>query len=607
MSWRLSVLLECELSLVVTACIVLVVMKPPFRPYKNVLICLPQRLFLISACRSAVIVACALSLFLPLASFSGDVFDSQSVDPALRSIRPHAIRAHMRVLSDPLLEGRAPDSPGYGMAARYVAAQLGSLGLQLGAHDSWYQSVPLRKSVLDQSKSTLALVKDGKEQNLVDGQDYVLTANIVNHELSLDAPIVFAGFGVTAPEENYDDYAGVDVQGRIVAVFSGAPPRFASTIRAYYADDMIKAQNAKTHGAAAILTLFLPEDLKRQPWDWNVPQYRAGETRWLEQSGEPHNPFSYSGVAVLNKHASAVLFTGSAYTLEEAYAAARHSRPLSFPLSWSARVRAAYTMKSFSSANIIGVLEGSDPRLKSEYVVYTAHVDHLGLCPPVNGDNVCHGTLDNASGVAALLEIARAYASLPTRPRRSIAFVFVTGEEAGLLGSDYYAHFPTVPSSSIVANVNIDELPGLLYPMKNVVALGAEHSSLRFSVERAAKKAGYRLAADPLPEENFFIRSDQYSFVLRGIPAVYLCDGPGSSDPAVNGLEVIKKWNITRYHTPLDNMEQPMNFTSAVRAAQLIFLVGYDIAQQEQIPVWNRDDFFGLRFGALHPSSIASR
>jgi len=551
--------------------------------------------------------ACLLSLLLPLASFPPDVLDSPSIDAALHTIRPEAIRAHMRFLSDPLLEGRAPDSAGYEIAARYVATQLESLGLKPGANGSWYQGVPFRKSVLDQSKSTLVLVKDGKDQPLLDGQDYVLTANIVKSELALDAPIVFAGFGVTAPEEKYDDYAGVDVRGKIVAMFSGAPPRFASTIRAFYADEMIKAQNAATHGAIAILTLFLPEDLKRQPWDWNVPQYRAGETRWLEQSGEPHNPYSYSGVAVLNLHASELLFTGAPRSLDDAYAAARHSRPLAFPLPWSARVRSAYTMKNFSSPNIVGVLEGSDPQLKREYVVYSAHVDHLGICPPVNGDNVCHGSFDNASGVAALLEIARAFASLPNRPRRSIVFVFVTGEEAGLLGSDYYAHFSTVPSASIVANVNIDEVPGLLYPMKDVVALGAEHSSLRFSVERAAKKIGYNITEDPMPEENYFIRSDQYSFVLRGIPSVYVSDGPGSSDPSVNGLEVLKNWNVTRYHTPLDNMEQPMDFASATRATQLIFLVGYDVAQQEQIPVWNGDDFFGSRFGGLHPSSNASR
>ena len=533
--------------------------------------------------------------------------DSPSVDAALRAIRPDAIRAHMRFLSDSLLEGRATDSPAYGISARYVATELESLSLQPGADGSWYQNVPFRKSLLDQSGSTLVFVKDGKEQALVDGQDYALTANIAQQQLSLDAPIVFAGFGVSAPEENYDDYAGADVRGKIVAVFSGAPSRFASTIRAFYADDMIKARAAESHGAAAILTLFLPEDLKRQPWDWNVPQYRAGETRWLEQTGQPHNPYSYSGVAILNLHAAKLLFEGAPHSLEEAYVAARHSRPLTFALPWNARVRSTYSMKSFSSPNIVGVLEGSDPKLKREYVVYTAHVDHLGICPPIGGDNVCHGALDNASGVAALLEIARAYASLPVRPRRSIAFVFVTGEEAGLLGSDYFAHFPTVPFSSIVADVNVDELPGLLYPMKNIVALGAEHSSLQFNAERAAKKMGYRLVEDPMPEENFFIRSDQYSFVLRGIPSVYLSDGPGSSDPAVNGLEIIRKWNVTRYHTPLDSMDQPLDFASAARATQLIFLVGYDIAQQDQVPVWNRDDFFGSRFGALHPSSNPSR
>ena len=240
--------------------------------------------------RAALITTCVLSLVLSLPTFPDCSLDSPAVESALHAIRADGIRAHMRFLSDPLLQGRAPDSQGYEIAARYVATQLESLGLQPGANGSWYQNVLLRKSLLEQSKSTLTFLKDGKEHSLVDGEDYVLTANVVKSQLSLEAPIVFVGFGVTSPEEKYDDYAGVDVRGKIVAMFSGAPPRFASTIRAYYADDMVKARNASAHGASAILTMFLPEDLKRQPWDWNVPQYRAGEIRWMERSGEPHNP-----------------------------------------------------------------------------------------------------------------------------------------------------------------------------------------------------------------------------------------------------------------------------------------------------------------------------
>jgi Zn-dependent M28 family amino/carboxypeptidase len=532
-----------------------------------------------------------------------DAIDSPPVASAANSIRPAAIRAHMRFLSDSLLQGRAPGTPGFAIAALYVASELEAIGLQpSAAGGSWFQMVPFRKSLLDQSKSSLVFLKDGKRHDLVDGRDYVLTANTAQQQIDLDAPIVFAGFGVTAPEESYDDYSGIDVHGKIVAIFGGAPPRFASTVRAYYADDMVKARNAESHGAAAIISLSLPEDFERQPWDWSVPQYRMGEIRWLDKDGKPHNSYSYSGIAALNQSAAGMLFTGALHSFEEVCQAARASKSQAFPLGWSARIHAANSWNAFQSPNIVARLEGSDPVLRHEYVVYTAHVDHLGICPPIEGDNVCHGADDNASGVASLLEIARAYSSLPTAPRRSILFVFVTGEEAGLLGSDYFAHFPSVPLDKIVANINIDGAPGLFYPMKNLVAMGAEHSTLQNNVEGIAAKLGYSLAPDPMPEENYFIRSDQYSFVLRGVPAIDVSDGPDSTDPKINGLEFQKKWNVTRYHTPLDNMEQPLNFPSAARASGFNFLLGISLANQDQLPAWNQNDFFGTRFGAIHTS-----
>ncbi len=545
----------------------------------------------------------AFSLFFSSSLNADDAIDSPAVTSAVKNIRADAIRAHMRFLSDSLLQGRAPDTPGYSIAALYVATELEAIGLQPGvASGSWFQTVSFRKSVLDQSKSSLIFVKDGNPQALVDGKDYVLTANTAQQKINLEAPVVFVGFGVTAPEEKYDDYTDIDVHGKIVAMFGGAPPRFASTVRAYYADDMVKARNAESRGAAAIISLSLPEDFERQPWDWNVPQYRMGEIRWLENDEKPHNPYSYSGVAALNQSGADILFTGAPHSFKEVCEAARASKSQAFPLAWSARIRTSNSWKAFQSPNIVARMEGSDPALRNEYVVYTAHVDHLGICPPIEGDNVCHGAADNASGVASLLEIARAYSTLPTPPRRSILFVFVTGEEAGLLGSDYFAHFPTVPLEKIVANINIDGAPGLFYPMKDVVAMGAEHSTLQQNAETIAAKIGYTLAADPMPEENYFIRSDQYSFVLRGVPSIFVSDGPDSTNPKINGLEFQKKWNITRYHTPLDNMEQSLDFPSAARASGFNFLLGVSLANQDQLPAWNQNDFFGTRFGPIHSS-----
>jgi Zn-dependent M28 family amino/carboxypeptidase len=349
-----------------------------------------------------------------------------------------------------------------------------------------------------------------------------------------------------------------------------------------------------------MLTTMLPEDWKRWPWDWDVPQFRMGSTNWLDKTGTPHNAFPFGGLAQFSQTGAALLFANGSKTLEDAFAAALSSKPQAFPLAWSARIHTVSTQTSYESPNIIGEVVGSDPALRDQYIVYTAHVDHLGICPAIEGDNVCHGTLDNASGVSTLLEIARAYASLPRPPRRSVLFVFVTGEEMGLLGSDYFAHAPTVLLNKIVANVNIDGAPGLLFPMKDVVAMGAEHSSIDKDAESAARATGYALIADPMPEEGDFIRSYQYSFVLQGVPVVNISDGITSTDPKINGLAVEKKWLVTRYHTPLDNMEQPVDYESGAKAAGLNFLVGYELAQRDHPPEWNKGDFFGTKFAQTH-------
>ena len=537
--------------------------------------------------------------------------DRAATVAAMKTIRGDAIRAHMRFLSDSLLEGRAPDSRGYQIAARYVATELEAMGLRPGGlNGTWFQPVPLRKAVLDTSKSSLLLVANGpgansKEQKLVDGQDYVLTGDVTHAENKLEAPIIFVGFGVTAPEANYDDYSGIDVHGKIVLTFSGAPPRFSSTVRAYYSDDIVKTKNAMAHGAVAMLTTLLPEDWNRWPWDWDVPQFRMGSTNWLDKSGKPHDAFPFGGLAQFSQTGAALLFANAPKTLEEAFATARLSQSQPFSLPWTARIHTVSTQTTYESPNIIGEVVGSDPVLRDQYVVYTAHVDHLGICPPIDGDNICHGTLDNASGVSTLLEIARAYASLPRPPRRSVLFVFVTGEEMGLLGSDYFAQAPTVPLYRIVANVNIDGAPGLLFPLKDAVAMGDEHSSIGKDAESAARELGYTLIPDPKPEEGDFIRSDQYSFVQQGVPAVYISDGITSTDPKINGLAVEKKWLVTRYHTPLDNMDQHLDYESGAKAAGLNLLVGYEIAQRDQPPEWNQGDFFGGKFGSRHFGSTS--
>jgi hypothetical protein len=521
-------------------------------------------------------------------------------ETAMKIIHGDAIRAHMRFLADSLLEGRGTGTRGYDIAARYVQTELESMGLRpAGNEGGWYQSVPLRHAVADPARSSLVLVANGQERKLVDAEEYVLYPHMQQAEISVEAPIVFVGFGVTAANRNYDDYAGADVKGKIVAMIYGAPASFPATERAYYSSSEVKNRNALAHGAVGRITVLLPEDWKRYPWAWIVPQLQVGDMHWLDPKGIPHEGFpELRARAWLSEKGAAALFAGASRTLEQAFATARAGQPQAFPLPAVARIQTVATHHDIHSSNIIAVLPGSDPALRDQYVVYTAHVDHLGICPAVQGDNVCHGAVDNASGTAAVLEVARAFASLPKPPRRSVLFVFVTGEEMGLLGSDYFAEYPTVPRKSLVANVNIDGAPGIYYAMKDVVPLGSEHSTLAKTVEEAASALNYTLSPDPMPEEVSFIRSDQYSFVLRGIPAVDIEDGVNAVDPKINGFEVIKKWLTTEYHTPLDNMDQPLDYESAAKGTQLNFLVGYKLAEQPQPPAWNPGDFFGTTFGA---------
>jgi Zn-dependent M28 family amino/carboxypeptidase len=243
-------------------------------------------------------------------------------------------------------------------------------------------------------------------------------------------------------------------------------------------------------------------------------------------------------------------------------------------------------------------VSGSEAALRDEYVVYTAHLDHLGIGRAINGDNIYNGAVDNAAGVAGLIEIARAFTRLPHPPRRSLLFIAVTAEDAGsigMLGSDYFAHYPTVPANSIIADVNIDGLP-FGAESRDVIAYGGEHSSLGGTVERAARQLGMEVTPDPWPEQAFFVRSDQYSFVRKGVPSVFIMKGIRYRDPRIDGKKRALAWWTTHYHLPNDDMKQPLNFQSMARGARLQFLVGDLVADSEQKPTWNKNDFFGETF-----------
>jgi Zn-dependent M28 family amino/carboxypeptidase len=526
---------------------------------------------------------------------------AQASDPAeqaMNTIRPEAIRAGIRFLSDDALEGRGTGTRGYDVAAKYMASQFESLGLQpAGDHGTYFQAVPLRSSRPDETKTQLTLTHAGKSpETLIFRQDYISGGDPVRADTSVEAPVVFVGGGVTAPEQGYDDYQGVDVKGKIVALLPEAP-NFESSLKAHYSSIEVKAKIAVAHGAIGVIVLTDPVAEKIYSFNEQVRDLSFPQFHWLDAQQRPNDYFpELRGNVFLSMNAVKKFFEGSPHTAGEVFAAMAAGKPLSFAMPLTAKIRNVSTLQDVPSRNIVAKLEGSDPALKNEYLVYSSHLDHLGIGEAVKGDNIYNGALDNASGSAILVEVARAFATLKTRPRRSILFVSVTGEEAGLLGSDYFAQNPTVQKSSIVADVNMDE-DLMLWPLQDIVAFGAEHSSLEAVIKKAAARMHLVESPDPLPDEVVFIRSDQYSFVKQGIPAVFPVPGFKSADAKINPAAIFKNWEATRYHQPQDDIDQPgLDFDAAAKYARYVFLCGYFITEDPQRPTWNKGDFFGEHY-----------
>jgi len=515
-------------------------------------------------------------------------------DSAMQSIRPEAIRAHMRFLADDTLEGRGTATRGHEIAAKFMAAEFESMGLTpAGDPSTYFQKVPLRSSRTEEASASMTVFRKGKAENLVYRKDFLTVGDPNRKESSVEGPVIYLGFGVTAPEENYDDYKGIDVKGKIAAMVLEAP-NFESSLKAHYSSFEVKVANAIAHGAIGVIIVNDPVLEGLYSFAERVRDLERPGLRWLEKDGTPHEGFpEIKGGAGLSLEATRNFLAGSGHTAEEVFQAAKEGKPLTFPLPVTVKIHYRQKLEDVWSHNVVAKLEGSDASLKNEYVVYSAHLDHLGIGAPVKGDIIYNGALDNASGCAIILEIARAFSQMNPRPKRSLLFVAVTGEEAGLLGSDYFASYPTVPKNSIVANVNVDE-DEMLWPLVDVIPFGAEHSSLDAVVKQAAAHLHLELSPDPMPEEVIFIRSDQYSFVKQGIPAVYPTPGFKSNDPNVKPVEIFKNWEATRYHQPSDDMQQPgLDFNQAVNYAQFVYLCGWLIAQDPARPTWNAHDFFG--------------
>src|SRR5882724_6202336 len=541
--------------------------------------------------------ACVAVTFLLLSGSYAAPTPPDAADQAMSTIRPEAIRADMRFLSDDLLEGRGTATRGHEIAAKFMAAQFEGLGLQpAGDAGTYFQEVPLRSFKPDEARSTFTLMRAGKEETLAFRTDFIVGGDPLRPDVSIEAPVIFVGFGVTAPEQRYDDYKQIDAKGKIVALLAGAP-KFESSLKAHYSSSEIKQANAVAHGAVGVIVIDDPVFEQMYSFPKRVRDLITPEYRWLDKQGNPNDYFPQIKCAVLlSMEATRNFFAGSPHTAEEIFAAAKDGKALVFDMAITAKVRTVSQSADADSPNVVAQLEGSDSNLKGEYLVYSAHLDHVGIGEPVNSDKIYNGALDNASGSATLLEMARAFRQMNPRPRRSILFVLVTGEEAGLLGSDYFAHYPTVPKSSMVANINVDEVL-MLWPMQDVIAFGAEHSSLDAVIEKAAARMNVVESPDPMPDEVVFIRSDQYSFVKQGIPSTMPSPGFKSSDPKIDPAAIFGNWEEIRYHMPQDDMDQPgLDFDAAAKFARFVFLCGYLVAQDTPRPTWNKGDFFGYHY-----------
>ena len=518
--------------------------------------------------------------------------------PDLSPITINNLKAHVQFLSHDLFEGRGTATRGYDLAALYVATQFEQLGLRPGgAGESYFQPVPFRKTNVVPERCSIKII-GSKERELKYAEDYLMSGDYLRSDTSVTAEVVFAGYGVTAPDLKYDDYAGIDAKGKIVVLISSAPDFFPISERAHFASSATKQANAVAHGAVGILTFHNPVDEQRTPWSRSVRQNKLSGFRWLEKGDQPHNvPEQIRGSASLSRTGAEAMFEQSPVKLKQIDEMWSGKRIKSFPLSVKVSLQTGSDLDQASSPNVVGLLEGSDPKLKNEYIVFTAHLDHLGISAPVKDDTINNGAYDNATGIASLIETARAFLHQPNKPRRSILFVAVTGEEKGLQGAEYFAHNPTVPFDSMIANVNTDMFL-MLFPFADAVALGAEHSTMGVIARRAFQRVGLKMSPDPAPEEVRFVRSDQYPFIKRGIPAIKLMAGFESLDRSINGADVTRSWLKTVYHSPQDESSQKMHWESGIKIVQINFLIGYETANQEAKPDWNAGDFFGKTFRA---------
>ena len=526
---------------------------------------------------------------------------AQAADESDQQLQ-NRLRAHIEFLADDLMRGRQPGSPGYNIAANYVSSQFTQMGLlPAGNGGSYFQQVPLRQAFLEPGSAELEF-KRGKETiPLVFVEQFYMGPSLGSTASDLDAGLVFAGYGIESAELEHNDYANLDAKGKVVVIFAGQPHDFPSEEGAHFASTAEKTKAAVHHGAVGILVIHTPRASQRFQWDRVSSRVGTPSMGWVNGEGEVHGEFKQIQAGAMLRHTAAEpIFENAPVDLQTLLENDENGEPLTtFDLDGRVSMRQRSTHESISSPNVVAVLPGSDPLLANEYVVYTAHLDHLGELhsdgdEKARKDIINNGALDNASGVSVMLETARLFTQ-GEPPRRSILFVAVTGEEKGLVGSEYFAMNPTVPVESIVGEVNLD-MPLLLYEFGDVIAFGAEHSSLGDTVREAARSYAIELSPDPFPEQNIFVRSDHYRFVQQGIPSVFLVTGMKSLDESVDTQPIFEGFLKEHYHKPSDDLNLPINYVAAAKFTRINTKIGELLANDPDRPTWHEGDFFGRTY-----------
>jgi Zn-dependent M28 family amino/carboxypeptidase len=497
------------------------------------------------------------------------------------------MRADMAFLASDRLKGREAGTPEYDMAAKYVADQMKQIGLvPKGDKGGYFQHVPLVAwRPRDEGKIVLT-ASDGRAIPLVFGMDYLTGDTVTSENLAVAAPLVFVGYGLVAPEHGRDDYAGLNVKGKIVVALAGAPKFLQTEERAYYRSGRTKLKAAQDRGAVGFVSIGTRTGEKLYPFANIARQYKSWGMTWRQADGKPFVPVPLPSLAFVSVAGASKLLGDRTDAILDA-AETKDGAIKGFDLHLSLKAEMHSEIKNSESENIVGLLPGSDPKLKDEVVVLSGHLDHIGITPPVKGDSINNGALDNASGVATTLEVARLLKSHP--PRRSVLFLVDTAEEKGLIGAQYFAQNPTVPLSAITADVDLD-MPILTYDFTDVTAFGADRSSIGPSVQRAAAAMNIKLAPDPMPDEGFFTRSDHYRFVEQGVPAVFLATG------FANGGEAATRFFMkTNYHKPSDDLSQPIRYNVGAKFAKLNTAITRELADGPR-PSWNAGDFFAAKF-----------